>query len=332
MTLVQAQTEYLKLRSRRLSPHTIRKYKTHLRQFATWAWTQHLELTAITREHLEKFLAQRPISQNTENKEAQFYRSLFGFYEDCGWLPHSPARKLEIPRSRPPDKRTYTQEEFIRILAACDRVGQGAYERLRARAAILILRHHALRISDVLGLRCDALQFDTRKGQWRLRIVTQKNKAKLDHPVSQEVLSALQLLPMPVGTRIHEHFFWNGVGRFQNVMDNMQALLRKVYKISGVQGAHNHRFRHTKVTEMLANRAPLPIVARFLGTTDAIVSKHYAKYSPELQDTIDEFASAVCYSPGTTEGLSTNNFHDSKEREPIFLDNEEIETVGSKTI
>ena len=290
-TLSEAQSLYLaSLESQYLSPHTLRKYRIHCKQFAAWANARKLELGKITKLDMQRFMASRHISQNTANKEVQFYKTFFSFCEEAKIIPLSPIRKWKAPRFRPPDETPYSQAEMARILFACERVGQRPYERLRARAAILILRHHALRISDVLKLRCDALQFDSRKGQWRLRLITQKNKAKLDHPVSNEVLEALRLLPIPVGSRAHEYYFWNGTGRFQNVLDNMTALLRDVYKLSGVEGAHNHRYRHSKVTEMLANGAPLPIVARFLGITDAICSRHYAKYSAALQDTIDQYA------------------------------------------
>ncbi len=61
----------------------------------------------------------------------------------------------------------YTLQEENRILAACYQIGGGkyhrsgaSYEQLRARAMLLLLRHTALRISDVATLRKDAVSWD----------------------------------------------------------------------------------------------------------------------------------------------------------------------------
>jgi hypothetical protein len=37
----------------------------------------------------------------------------------------------------------------MRILAACDEIGNSVYERRRTRAMVLVMRYTALRISDV---------------------------------------------------------------------------------------------------------------------------------------------------------------------------------------
>ena len=58
---------------------------------------------------------------------------------------------LSDPKPRP--REPYTREEIIRILAATNAFGKGAYERLRAKAFVLLLRSYGLRISDMATLR-----------------------------------------------------------------------------------------------------------------------------------------------------------------------------------
>jgi integrase len=69
------------------------------------------------------------------------------------WIEDDPAAAVEKPRNlKPNEVEPYTREDVIKILAACDRIGRGPYERLRARAIVLLLRYTALRIGDVATL------------------------------------------------------------------------------------------------------------------------------------------------------------------------------------
>jgi len=52
----------------------------------------------------------------------------------------------------------YTREEIVRIIAACDQMGRTSYERLRARAMVLVMRYTGLRISDVVTLSREHVQ------------------------------------------------------------------------------------------------------------------------------------------------------------------------------
>jgi integrase len=60
-----------------------------------------------------------------------------------------------------------------------------------------------------------------------------------------------------------------------------------VFKKSGVQNAHAHRFRHILATRLLEQGATFEQVADVLGNSPAIVRKHYGKWSKGRQDNID---------------------------------------------
>ena len=64
------------------------------------------------------------------------------------------------PEEKPKPRQPYTQAEIIRILATCDIFGKYSYERLRARAMILLMRFYGLRISDVATFRRDHIKND----------------------------------------------------------------------------------------------------------------------------------------------------------------------------
>lgn len=280
MIFSQASALWLASQSRYLAPGTLRNYRRIVRALELWAGKR--PLAQIDKLALQEFFRSRKVSQNTAHKETQTVRSIFAFLEEQKYLAVSPARCLKAPRFRPPDNRPYTQEEIIRILAAVDTIGRHFYERQRVRAAILLMRHHALRISDVVLLRRDAVQAG------RLRVITQKTKTAIDHRAVPEVVEALERLPVPLrAVEPSQFFFWSGRGSWTSTAANLSATLRSVYRASKVQGAHSHRFRHTRASEILAVGGSIEDAARFLGISPRITALHYIKFMPEHQVRID---------------------------------------------
>jgi len=72
-----------------------------------------------------------------------------------------------------------------------------------------------------------------------------------------------------------------------------ERTLAAVFKKSGVQKAHAHRFRHTLATELLGRGASFEDVADILGNSPTIVRNHYAKWSPARQARIDDLMEKV---------------------------------------
>ena len=61
-----------------------------------------------------------------------------------------------------------------------------------------------------------------------------------------------------------------------------------VFKLSGVKGAHSHRFRHTLASELLGKGGSIEKVAGILGDNPATISRYYAKWTPEYQQGQDD--------------------------------------------
>ena len=168
-------------------------------------------------------------------------------------------------------------------------IGRGPYERLRARAMVLLLRYTALRISDVATLEKDRV----RHGEIFVR--TAKNGKPVRLPMPADLQRALDVVPTPRGTGDPgcPYFFWSGHGGTHAVIRDARRTLEAVYSKSGVEGACSHRFRHTLATEALEMGATLEEVADILGDTEAIVRKHYAKWSAGRQARISDLLARI---------------------------------------
>ncbi len=251
------------------------------------------DLSEITLEHLDAFRASRALGSLSALKELQRLRYFFGFCVERNWMAENVAKKTKVPRNiKPPEVVPYEPAEIARMIAACDVLGRAPYERLRAKALILLLRYTGLRITDAITLGRDRV----RAGQ--LLLHTQKTGGTVFLPIPTELQAALDSLPIPRGTHGRPaHFFWNGTMSKRAIKGVASRTLATVFNLSGVPGAHAHRFRHTLATEILVKGGTEQDVADILGISPAIVRKHYAKWTQARQQRITDLMRSV--DPGT---------------------------------
>jgi site-specific recombinase XerD len=251
------------------------------------------DMMQVTVEHLDAYRAQRKLAPTTLNKELSIIRQFLGFAFDRRWIEENPAKKIRLARNiKPTEKIPYTQAEVAKMLAACEMIGNSAYERLRARAAILLLRYTGLRISDVATLERQRVE------NGKILLYTRKTGAPVFLPIPDELGRALDVLPPPRGAEIPpKHFFWNGTMEKYMVINNLARTLRSVFKRAGVRNAHPHRFRHTLATDILARGYTAQDAADILGISPSVVLKHYAKWSAARQERVMQVFEAVY--PGT---------------------------------
>src|SRR5262249_18232135 len=125
-------------------------------------------------------------------KEIEILRQFFVFCIEREWTSKNPAKSLKRPRLREAnDVVPFTSEEIVRTIAACDQIGRAKYERLRARAMVLLMRYAGLRVSDVVTLSRDHI-----KGR-HLEKRAVKNHRKIQVELHPDVLKALEVLPQP---------------------------------------------------------------------------------------------------------------------------------------
>jgi site-specific recombinase XerD len=264
------------------------KYKRVLRYLEAVAAARGLRsMDELGVEDVDAYRASRTISGVTWLKELEIIRQFFQFCMVRKWADDNPAAGISKPKNLKANEVVpYTREEVVRILAACDGMGRGPYERLRARATVLLLRYTALRIADVALLSRDRV----RDGQINVR--TMKTGQCVWLPVHPELQAALNVLPMPRGGDAG-YFFWSGNGAKDSMVRAAERTLTAVFTASGVAHAHAHRFRHTLATELLEQGWTYEDVAEVLGNSAAIVKRHYAKWSRGRQNRLTQMMESV---------------------------------------
>jgi integrase len=300
-----------------LAEGTEQKYKRLMRYLGDFCAERRIEMVPeLTLEELDAFRASRivkprrsagakgpepaedgrPISRVTSGKELSTLRQFCRFCQERGWVQVNWAARIKMPKARPAEVEPYTPRDVVAMLAACDSVGQSAYERLRARALILLLRHTALRITDAYTLQRSRILPDG-EAVWQIRLYTRKTGGHVLLPIPKELKAALDSLPVPMredGSQVDAgYYFWTGRGTRQSAREIAWRLLKSVFEKAGIKNGKPHRFRHTLATDILARGGTMSDVADVLAISEAVARKHYAKWSPARQERITTIMKAV---------------------------------------
>ncbi len=236
----------------------------------------------LTIEVLDDFRSTRKVAPWTSMRDLQVLRQWFGFCFDRKWTDSNPAKKIKPPKNaKPRPIEPFTSDELVEIIMASDQIGRTPYERLRAKALVLLMRHAGLRITDA------ALLSKNRVRDGKIMLWTQKTGGHVLLPVPSDLQKALDLLPIPRGDgRDRGYFFWNGKTGKRATTGIAERTMGAVFQKAGIKNAHSHRFRHTLATEILTRGGTEQDAADILGISANIVRKHYAKWTIQRQERI----------------------------------------------
>ena len=157
-TLEAAAAAYLEQRS--VEPSTFKKYSRGLRFLSEHARSKGLTyLDEIGLEFLDAHRLSRKLADNSWGVELENLRTFWKFCIKRKWCEDNPAVEMDRPKDpKPAERPPFTAEEISKIIVACDTFGRAPYERLRARAMILLMRYYGLRVSDVATLKRDRIR------------------------------------------------------------------------------------------------------------------------------------------------------------------------------
>ena len=264
---------------------TKRKYKRVLGFLLDYCTQQSLRyVDQVIVETMDGYNLWRNKENWTWIKEIEILRQFFAFCIEREWTSKNPAKALKRPRLlEANDEEPYTQDEIARMIAACDFIGRSSYERLRARAMVLLLRFAAPRISDVVTLSREHI-----KGN-HLQKRAIKNNRWIRVKLPPVVLEALEALPHPkAAPKESQFFFAGGESSVRSLVKGAQRTLAAVFRLAKVDRAHPHRFRHTLASELLGKGRTTEEVAGILADSPATISRHYAKWTTEYQARQDQ--------------------------------------------
>jgi site-specific recombinase XerD len=269
---------------------TQRKYKRVLSYLGAYCEREALRyVDQVNVESLDGYALWRNKTNWTWIKEIEILRQFFEFCRDREWTRRNPAKVLKRPRLlEANDVEPFTSAEIVRIIVACNQIGSDSYERLRARAMVLLMRYAGLRVSDVVTLSRDHI-----KGSHLVKRAI-KNHRLIRVKLPPEVFKALEVLPHPkAAAQDCRLYFASGNASVRSLVKGAWRTLSAVFTRAKVKGPHPHRFRHTLASEILGKGGTVEEVAGILADSSATIRRHYAKWTPEYQSRQDRAIALV---------------------------------------
>ncbi len=247
------------------------------------------------------------LGPRTALKKIERLLAFFRFAVDRDWLQKNPAKRLSNPRCDLVPTMPLSDDEWKRILVACDAAvinasrPESKCNAIRMKTIVLLMRYSGMRISDAVQL--DASKLDGN----RLFLRTQKTGQAVYTILPDLVLNALAATPMVTKTR----YFWTGNGKLETVVCDWQMRLKQVFDAAGIRkgptNAVSHRFRDTFAVKFLERGKSMESLSKLLGHKSIrITERHYSPWVRSRQEALEADVADVWKNDATLKMTGTN--------------------------
>jgi integrase/recombinase XerD len=278
LTIQEVCDAYLRdAEGRGLRDSSLQKYRLLFRRLHEFAAASGLTfVTELDIETLRTFRSGWKLRNFAARVSTENLRALMRFCHDSGWIQSNPGKLLKSPEVRSVPSVPFADEEFVKIIAACD--NYRSLQGVHMKAFVLLLRYSGLRIRDAVTLE------RSRLSNGKLFLSTAKTGTIVNLPLHPDAVTALEAIASN-GTG---YFFWTGEGAPKTRVGNYQSYLTKLFKLAAVEHGHAHRFRHTFAVSLLLKGVPVERVAVLLGHSGTkVTSQHYSPWIAARQEQLE---------------------------------------------
>jgi integrase/recombinase XerC len=256
------------------SPHTLRNYLIDLRQFLGFLRRAGGHASALDRSLVRRYIAflhgrHQPASVA---RKLSVLRGFFRFLVQQGGLSTDPALGIRAPKRGRKLPVHLTVDDTFRLLAApTDDTLRG----LRDRAILEVLYGCGLRVSELVGLSWESIDFELEV----VRVLGKGRKERLV-PIGRPALAALAAwrervaaAGAPHGSQ-HPIFLNARFGRL--TARSVGRLVERYTRVSGTRvKASPHVLRHSFATHLLSSGADLRAIQELLGHAQLSTTQTY---------------------------------------------------------
>lgn len=224
-------------------------------------------LYEVTTYDLRFYLSYRREQGNISNRTLdgmrRCYSSFFGWLSAEGMIGHNPCAALAQIKYRKTVKKPYSATELECIREACDNI--------RDLALVDVLYSTGCRVSEISRMDIVDIDFD----RMECRVLGKGNKERIVY-LSQ--VAAMHLQQYLKTRNDNEECLFLGRGK-RIGKNGIEALLKRVGAVAGVENVHPHRFRRTLATNLLDRGMNIQDVATILGHADLKTTQIYCYIS-----------------------------------------------------
>jgi integrase/recombinase XerD len=265
-----------------LSDNTLSAYRRDLNGFSHWLKNyKHCELDETDREYVQLYLAyrvQNGASPRTAARLLSTLRRYFRYQIRNGKRTEDPTRDIDAPRIGQPLPDSLSEQQVMNLLDAPDTT---SVRGLRDRAMLEVLYSTGLRVSELVGLKMQQINFQT--GVVR---VTGKGSKERIVPVGEVAEDWIKDYLSDGRPVLISHYATDVVfpGRYGKPLSR-QAFWYAIKKYAVNAGINTHlsphTLRHAFATHLLNHGADLRVVQMLLGHSDLSTTQIYTHVARE---------------------------------------------------
>jgi len=261
-----------------LSKNTIEAYRIDLTKFKRFLDKRGKKLTGFERDDLISYineLRDKGVQTSSIARNISSLRALCKFMLIENLIKEDPIENISTPRGWKRVPRVMGIDEVFELL---DNI-HGEKFSLRDRAILEIIYSSGLRVSEVIGIKMEDINFDA-------GFITVRGKGSKERvvPVSENTLQILkryikELRPIILGKRNSNTLFLAKGGR-PMTRQRVWQLIKRYSKGLGID-ISPHTLRHCFASHLLDGGADLRALQKMLGHTDISTTQIYTKVTPE---------------------------------------------------
>ncbi|MBQ5559691.1 MAG: tyrosine-type recombinase/integrase [Lachnospiraceae bacterium] len=251
------------------SPHTIRHYKTTLRDLGDFLSRKHhhsLRIDKITTNHLLSFLSYKREQGTTGRTRKNYivtFRSFWRFLNVQNLCQTNPTNQLENIHTEKKERIYLTEDEMQRFLNVIDLP--------LVYAACTTICYSGLRISELCNLKLTDVSFSRQE----IHVICGKGKKDRIVPLNSELSNILTAYISHDRNPDSEYLFSSKQsGRVSQ--QYLNKMIHKYAKLANVDSHISaHCLRHSFATALVSKGAPITSIQKILGHNDLKTTNIY---------------------------------------------------------
>jgi len=292
--LVNDYLEYMEI-ERQVSQFTIRNYKHYLTRFTDWAYTQNqTNIANLSLSHIKKYRVY--LSRYTDQKGATLSRSTQSYHvialrSFLKWLIKNDHKviapeKIDLPKTESRSLKFLNQVQVQRLLSSPN---ISKIQGLRDKAMLELLFSTGLRVSELVSLNRDTIDFDSLE----FTVIGKGKKARLVFMSTRaarwvkEYLTKRedQWIPVFVRHSRDQALITSDGKKMRLTTRSVQRIVKKYARIAALAVKITpHGLRHSFATDLLSQGAGLREVQEMLGHKNISTTQIYTHVTnPQLK-------------------------------------------------
>ena len=273
-----------------LSAGTIAQYGADCRRLAHWLLEHRTELESwsdVQARHLRAFINTYNPAPARNRRLLSSWRKLWTYLSEVEELTmHRGPFEMKRVKLRKLQPKYLTTAEVSKLIAAVE--GRSPEQARRDKALISFLYGTGCRISEVLGLTMDNIEFEEDGQPYRIRVLGKGEKERTLHlsPTAQRALGDWLKLRHLLGDGRSAYVFCHLGGKKKGQPLTARSVERAV-KVAGqkaglpAERCTPHKLRHSHATALMKAGRRLEEVQEILGHESIATTRIYAHLEPE---------------------------------------------------